>query len=382
MVANHAVYRQLQRHLDNQAVGYPKTLSGAEINLLKHFFSREEAEIALSMDYKFRPINKILEKIDINSLPEDEVREKLSSLVQKGGIAYRKRDGQDTYALIPLIVGMFEGCLEHLSGNILKDFRKYTNSLPYGISFLATEVPQMRTIPVGESINSSQTISSFDEISNLLEKAPGPFVTFECICRKAKKIEGESCKVTERTDTCMALNQHAFAVLKMGIGKELSKKEAIELIKENANEGLILQPSNTQDLDFICSCCGCCCGMLEMHQKLPNPAALWATNFHSILDGQTCTGCGLCEKKCQVDAIKLVKRDKNKNLYKVNHKKCLGCGVCVVSCKFDAIHLRKKENEKTPPENHDDLYDTIMKNKKEKWGRLKQATKIMLGMEP
>ena len=36
----------------------------------------------------------------------------------------------------------------------------------------------------------------------------------------------------------------------------------IAIIEENQREGLVLQPSNTRDIDFVCSCCGCCCGIL------------------------------------------------------------------------------------------------------------------------
>ena len=46
MNTENAVYRRLQEHLDNSPLGYPRTESGVEIELLEKLFTPEEAEIA------------------------------------------------------------------------------------------------------------------------------------------------------------------------------------------------------------------------------------------------------------------------------------------------------------------------------------------------
>ena len=43
MERNDKIYIKLQKHLDNQAVGFPATKTGVEIRLLKHIFTPEEA---------------------------------------------------------------------------------------------------------------------------------------------------------------------------------------------------------------------------------------------------------------------------------------------------------------------------------------------------
>ena len=374
------IYRQLQQHLDKQPVGYPKTFSGVELKLLKHIFSPEEAELAMNLDYKFRPASHIIAKIDNADLSVDVLEKKLFDLARKGGVSYRDKEGTDTFALIPLIVGMYEGFLDQLSPEFLKDFRKYTNSLPFGLSFLSTNRAQMRTIPVEESVSPENRISTFDEVIHLLENSEGPFAAIECICRKAASIDGDPCRATDRKETCMTVNGLAKGVLKAEIGTEMSKDEAISLIRKNTEEGLILQPSNTKDIEFICSCCGCCCGMLGVHKKLPNPADYWPTNFFAQIDYDACNGCGVCARTCQIEAIKFKKNKGKQNSVKVNLKRCLGCGNCVVACKFEGIHLKKKVVEKIPPENHDDLYDTIMQNKNDKWHNVKTVSKAILGL--
>ena len=59
MEQNSQVYIKLQKHLDNQAVGFPATRSGVEIKLLKHIFTPEEAEMACCLSYKFEPLETI-----------------------------------------------------------------------------------------------------------------------------------------------------------------------------------------------------------------------------------------------------------------------------------------------------------------------------------
>ena len=77
----------------------------------------------------------------------------------------------------------------------------------------------------------------------------------------------------------------------------------MSIIEQNQKQGLVLQPSNTEKADFICSCCGCCCGMLDVHKNIPKPLDFWASNFQAVVDTNTCEGCGTCEEWCQVGAV-------------------------------------------------------------------------------
>jgi hypothetical protein len=59
---NKQIYAKLQKHLDNQAVGFPATRSGVEIKILKHIFTPQEAEIACCLSYKFEPLEAIFRR--------------------------------------------------------------------------------------------------------------------------------------------------------------------------------------------------------------------------------------------------------------------------------------------------------------------------------
>jgi electron transport complex protein RnfB len=55
MAQNQAIYRELQRHMDQQAVGLPRTRSGADVRPLRMMFTPDEARLALHLT--FRPLS-------------------------------------------------------------------------------------------------------------------------------------------------------------------------------------------------------------------------------------------------------------------------------------------------------------------------------------
>ncbi len=369
------IYIRLQKHLDNQAVGFPATRSGVEIKILKHIFTPQEAEIVSYLSYKPEPLQTIFGRVGqlVKSL---EALEKLLDRIQKkGGIESIVKNGLTHYCCAPLVVGMYELQIGRLTPEFIKDFNEYTSSKKFGIEFLSTELPQMRTIPISKSIHPHHNVSTFDEVTSLLQQAEEPFAIIECICRKKKEIEGQSCKVTDRKETCLAIGSVAGMILQSGNGREIARGEALAILEENQKKGLVLQPSNTEKVDFICSCCGCCCGMLAVHKSLPKPLEYWASNFLAEVDANKCEACGACEKRCQVDAVTV---SEEKQYALVAPERCLGCGICVTTCPTQAITLLKKLAEVRPPRTREDLYDIIMNKKKNRLEKIKLTGKLVV----
>jgi Pyruvate/2-oxoacid:ferredoxin oxidoreductase delta subunit len=375
MAKGEEIYNQLQRHLDRQAVGFPATKSGAEIRILKHIFTPREAEITTCLTYKFEPLETVFERAADLVESREELAELLEQIGNKGGIETKIKDGKKVYCNAPLVVGMYEFQLGRLTPEFIKDFDEYTTDRKFGVEFLSTKLPQMRTIPIARSIQPRHDVSTFDEVRALLQHAESPFSIFECICRKKKDLLGEPCKVTDRKETCFAVADMARAVLRTGVGREISLDESISILEQNQKDGLVLQPSNTERAEFICSCCGCCCGMLTVHKVLPKPVDFWASNFYAVVDTDACSGCGNCEKRCQVGAAKLSEKDGKSS---VDLNRCIGCGLCVPTCPEKAISLVKKKKEVRPPQTREDLYDIIMTHKKGKLGKLGVTGKLMV----
>jgi Pyruvate/2-oxoacid:ferredoxin oxidoreductase delta subunit len=375
MQQNEQVYNKLQKHIDNQTIGFPATRSGVELKILKHIFTPIEAEIACCLSYKFEPFKTIFSRAGHLAESTEALEKHLERIQKNGGIESKIKNGETLYCNAPLIVGMYELQLGRLTPEFIKDFNEYTSSKNFGVSFLSTKLPQMRTIPVAKSIHPHHNVSTYDEVAALVQAAEESFVIFECICRKKKSMEGHSCKKTDRKETCLAVGDMGRMALKGGQGRKISRDEAMSIIQKNQKQGLVLQPSNTEKAEFICSCCGCCCGMLSIQKSLPKPLDFWATNFQAVVDRQTCDGCGACEKRCQIGAVRV--SEKNQPA-KVNLDRCLGCGVCVPNCPTQSITLVKKPAEVRPPQTWEDLHEIQMAAKKGHLGKLGLTGKLIV----
>ncbi len=221
MERHDSTYIKLQKHLDQQAVGFPATRTGAELNILKHIFTPQEAEIACCMSYKFEPLESILSRTNGNVDSADELKQVLARIQEKGGIESRVISGKMQYCNAPLVVGMYEFQLNRLTPEFINDFDEYTGTKTFGLEFLSTKLPQLRTIPVAQSVHPRHNVSTFDEVAALLHHAKKPFLIADCICRKKKSMQGGSCRATKRKETCLAVGGMAEMALRIGNHKGL-----------------------------------------------------------------------------------------------------------------------------------------------------------------
>jgi electron transport complex protein RnfB len=375
MAREERIYRDLKKHLNKLPVGYPGTKSGVEIRLLKWLFSQEEAQLAMKLSYKPCSIEDIYEVVKESGMSFNDMEKMLDGMMQNGAIGYMERGGTRYFFNVPLIIGMYERQVNRLTPEFLADFDEYTSSKAFGLEFLSTELPQMRTIPIGKSIKPEHHVTTYDHLTDLINGSDGPFAVCECICRKAADMQGNPCQMTSRREICMAFGDMATNYIRAGLGREIGKEEAFDIARQNEADGLVLQPSNSQKAEFICACCGCCCAILRVHKMLPRPLDFWSTNYYASVDPESCTGCETCVERCQVGAVAI---DKSLGVATINLNRCLGCGNCVSSCPSGAMSLVKKDKEVTPPKNWENLFDIIMANKKGIFGKVKLATRLML----
>jgi len=352
------VYINLREHLDKYPIGFPASKTGADIRILKHLFEPEEALLATYLTDKFEPLDKIYGRSK-TKMSLSELKQRLDFMASKGAIHYKIVDGERYYANAYLVIGMYEYQLKRLTPEFLEDMEQYAGN-EFGLELFGTKISQFRTVPVETSITPEHSLPSYEELEMIVKNSDGPFVLVECICRKAHKMGGETCKVTNRLETCFGMGELAEMYVSEGWGRQVTREEALETLRKNQDDGLVFQAENTKDPKFICSCCGCCCGVLTNLKEFPKPIDFFSTNYFAEIDGDKCAGCGTCIEKCQIGAIKM----KN-DISKVNKRRCIGCGNCVDSCPEEAIQLIKKEVVYIPPNNEDELFNKILAKKNE-----------------
>ncbi|TFG13115.1 4Fe-4S dicluster domain-containing protein [Candidatus Thorarchaeota archaeon] len=356
------VYRDLQKHLDCMPVGFPATESGVEIRILKRLFTPQEAAIAANLKFSWTPsetIDEIHQRLEPTGISKEKLEASLDTMASKGLIFRKKGERTTYYGNVQWVIGIYEFQVNKMTAELYSDIVDY-NIEAFGKELFYSPLPQLRIIPVGKSIDHTHEIAAYDNIRELLNKATGPFMVANCVCRQAMDAVDNPCKATDRRETCIAFGEHAQMYIDEGWGREVTKEELLDILRQNEEDGLVLQPSNARTLDFICSCCGCCCGILFGSKMSRKPVKFYSTNYFAEVDSELCTFCGTCVEKCQMEAIFL-----GDDTAVIDLNRCIGCGVCVANCPSDALSLQKKEEVKVPPKTTEELYSILLEKKQE-----------------
>ncbi|MFX1476353.1 MAG: ATP-binding protein, partial [Promethearchaeota archaeon] len=328
----------------------------------KQLFTPEEAKLALKLRYApiaAESLESIYQRLKASGIAREPLEQLLDTMARKGLILSRTEGDTKYYSMPQWMIGIYEFQVNKLTPQLFFDIVQFSLEA-FGNEAFSTKIAQLRTIPIEQSIIPEHQVASYDHIKQLIDAAEGPFVVANCICRQGQDLLGNPCKATHRRETCLGFGTFAQMYIDQGWGREISKRELVEIIEQNEEDGLILQPSNSEVLEYVCSCCGCCCALLLGTKTFREPASLHAFNYYAVVDAEACTGCGACVEKCQMQAISL---QEEKSQIDLTH--CIGCGVCTAICSASAISLVQKEEQQIPPKTLEELYETILKRKTE-----------------
>jgi len=372
-----SIYHQLREHLDKHPIAFPATSSGAEIRMLQSLFSEEEAELTLKLSALPEKASRIHKrsKQDI-SLKDFEAS--LQKLYKKGLILRKsnpKNPDEYLYQKLPLAVGIFEAQIDKLSREFAESYLAYEKEA-FAESIVGSETNQLRTIPLNVKVDTDFQVSNYDDIYSIIEKSPGPFAVMNCICRQTMDAVDQSCKKSDTRETCIMIEEGVEFALNLSQGREITKKETLQIIRESKKKGFVLQPENNQNPRFVCCCCGCCCTVLRSAKLHDKPSEFLHSNFFAQVDEEACNLCENCLERCPMDAF-----EKVNNHMEINLDRCIGCGACVPSCEGQAISLRRKQHQTIPPVDNDDMYKKIMMERFGFGGTLKVMAKATLGMK-
>jgi len=324
------VYEKLAKHLDDLPSGYPRTKNGAEMRILRRLFTPEEAELAVHISLIEETAEVIARRARI---PVKEAARILENMEKKGLIyVHHRKSKPPRYQASGYVIGFFEFQVNKLNPELIKDVEEYT---PHWFDKGAwKKVPQLRTIPVNESIQVKNEVLPYEHAEQLIQDEE-IFAVAPCICRQEQKIQGHGCD--RPLETCLVFGRAAEYYIHNNLGRKIDREEVRKILKTANKTGLVLQPSNAKEPSNICTCCGCCCGVLRNIKRHPRPATLVWSPCIAELDTDVCNGCGICVSRCQMDALSL------DNEYAVlNSERCIGCGLCISTCPTHALRLVRK----------------------------------------
>ena len=351
----------------NKAGGTPLPINDTLLTILKRIINEDELDFIFAFRKK---ISQTMEQLKESSrLPEDEILKKADVLAKKGVMFNQpNRQGVMVYRLLPLInVGVFEYTfmkeleyseenkeLSNLFAKLLNELGELVqNNYDMLVSMMQKQRPIDRTVPILKnketgkdieiSINESidvpeQKVVPTQDVEELIEKFD-MIAVGHCFCRHHNDLLGDPCKQTDVRENCFTFGKSARHVSENGFGRLISKEEALKILKDAEDEGLIHKAYHpgfdiTRDETSICNCCKCCCG--QSGQRFPT---INATNYISQFNPDLCVGCGTCVQKCHFNSIQLNEDNKAERIGEY----CIGCGLCAYSCPENAISMIEGE---------------------------------------
>jgi len=332
-------------------------------------YTPAEAELLSGMPFSPKSLDELAE---LKKIKAEELGTKLDELARKGLVYRFVKNGRVRYSLNDIFMLMRTSGWPGSTDEASKQFALMSDN--YFPDFMqpweTVSEKGLRVLPINTVIEDEHRILPYEEVKKLLDTYTY-FSVSHCPCRVKKSLVTA---VPDKfpTEVCLHFDRLGRYTVENGLGREITREETGEILEKCADVGLIHSISNQQEgPDTICNCCSCCCMWFEAVKRLKHSGGLVPSNFHISVNQETCSGCGLCVKRCPMEALKLedmpsakvrksIVKDKDKGERTLTNKTgkvssantdlCIGCGVCAYKCQSKSLSLIRNEAEHHPPQ--------------------------------
>ncbi len=354
--------------LNKYPIGLPDTDKLRRI--LAILFSEDDAYVASRFPLTEATLKEL---VKATGWETERLAKQLDAMADKGLVMDTTYGGKTFYLLMPGLIGFFEF-----------SFMKQRNDLPVaelaqlmteylfgdpdqkmGREFFASKTPLTRALPYEEHIPVSSQVATYESAREIVKTSSYGAIGM-CYCRHKKEHLDQSCdKKAPTREICISLGTAAKFMVRRGFAEQRTKEQLLTILAQARDLNLTHITDNIRHKpSFICNCCSCCCELLGgVNQGFPMGVA--KTNFTLQVNSETCVGCGLCQKACNVTALQLldVENGRKKKQMQVLPDNCLGCGACISSCPTKSLSLIPVTRPEIP-EKKKDLFKQILKEKK------------------
>jgi Pyruvate/2-oxoacid:ferredoxin oxidoreductase delta subunit len=338
------VYLALAEHLDEMPMGAP--MCDELMEILHILYTPEEAELAVKLPFAEAPLEELS---GMTGMPAEELEPMLDTMAVKGTVFKLMMEGEMKYRLLPTIVGITEtpfwaGKETDMTRKLAPLWFKYAMAGPFGEMLGDRELSLVRAIPVKEEVDSTSQVFPLETVKEIVKDLDFYSVAY-CPCRQIAASQGEGCE--HGLEYCFHFGSIGRYIVEQGMGRELTLEETLKKMEEAHEQGMVFTSDNYQgaEVHTICSCCGCSCVFMRIRKDLGYQNTIAQSMYVPHVDEESCLGCGTCEERCPVEAIKL----NDEEIAQVDEAQCLGCGVCIPTCSGEALTLVRREDAKGIP---------------------------------
>ncbi|MEE8399133.1 MAG: hypothetical protein V3S89_09005 [Desulfobacterales bacterium] len=279
-----------------------------------------------------------------------EIESILESMANSGLCAAHEREGKMHYVAVPFMIGIME--FQFMRGTATDRDKKVAQAIDtYKKAYNAIQprsaqkitFPGIRVIPVDRTIDNESTVHTYNQVKSYIEN--NDLITVStCYCRQEALLLGEDIHDMPM-EVCMSFGPGAqFNIDRLGAQK-LTKEEAMKILDETEEAGLIHMTRNVANTNFICNCdrwhCEAVSGMLAQ----PKPGKFFNSGFEPRFDPDACVACEVCIDRCPATALAMGDDD----LPEVDLDRCFGCAACATGCPSEAIGMTATPGFPAPP---------------------------------
>lgn len=280
-----------------------------EYLIMEPVITDEMAEVALHLELR-QPMTAE-EVAPLCGKSVEKTAELLWEIADAGMAFVNEIDGVDKYWIEIWVPGHMEMMVNHKENvkkypQIARAFDAYgLKKGPMGVGKFPVGLGPMRVIPIEKAIDGNTRTASFEEVSKYLEENT-IFSLSDCACRTSREAMGEGCGHLKE-DICIQMGHAAEYYIRTGRAKEITREEAIEVIKKAEDNGLMHSIPNLDGpgkTHAICNCCGCGCFNMRLASHWSNPD-MTRSNYVAEVETEKCVACGECVENCPTNALTL-----------------------------------------------------------------------------
>lgn len=369
-VSSEEKYRRAASVICRQGI-FPFPVNDTTISILKHVVEDSEEELDLIYAFRDKASQTMDELKKSSGFPEEKIEQLTKNLAGRGLLFNQPSSaGIMVYRLLPLMtVGVMEykfmgelkgdeneRRLAELFQRLMDEVRdQIQENYDQLVPMLKSAPPVDRTVPArttedGKTIKiipldkevevPEEFILPSQSVEEIIEKFD-EIAVGHCFCRQRRKVLGDPCATDAPVINCFTFGKSARHTAAQGFAKMITKEEALKIMKEAEEAGLVhkaFHPNSkvSRPETSICNCCKDCCDTLHLWRDGAFPL-INSTYYLSVIDQDSCTGCGICVERCPTEAIEInaegvADRDENA---------CFGCGICARFCPEEAISLKE-----------------------------------------
>jgi Pyruvate/2-oxoacid:ferredoxin oxidoreductase delta subunit len=259
---------------------------------------------------------------------------------------------QDNYALnaqnwdsalkvYPILIKGFKYFDAPVLGNLLKKIGRMEDR--------SRHFSQAYVVPINRDLNyekkDKKVVLPYTMVKKLIETSTHRVIMNKCYCR-----DGNNCTNYPPEFGCIMLGEGTKVLVKNGIARDVTVKEAVDHLKKAADMGLVAAPlwmevegllagiGEKQHKKFLelCLCCPCCCLGLRGFKDM---GPVIGERVNSIgwkpVSEDRCVGCGVCADVCPMEAVSVGAESISIS------DKCIGCGICAANCPQEVIKMQQ-----------------------------------------